>query len=190
MAFETKKRGGGGTNGLPLPLPFPLRPRSPSPCVLTLCPILLAPPHSHPSISVVVVHDVVYALFVGGDVADVGRVNGDVADAGRVSGDVAYVGRRWQRATWRGDLDGDVACLGGDVACCLPTSLDEGRGTRSGRRSVMSVPSRGPCGHLRRAAVTAAAGGCGLVVVTSRGVMGQCLATGGCQTLQLLVINV
>jgi hypothetical protein len=32
-------------------------------------------------------------------------------------------------------------------------------------------------------------GGCWLVVVESRGMMGQCLATGGCQTLQLLVIG-
>jgi len=100
----------------------------------------------------------------------------DVAYAGPFSGDMAV---RWQRAPRRGHS-------GGDVACCLPTSLDEGHT----RRLLMSAPSRGPCGHLRGAAETAAAGGYGLVVVGSRGMMGQCLATGGCQTLQLLVINI
>jgi hypothetical protein len=29
-----------------------------------------------------------------------------------------------------------------------------------------------------------------VVVVTTGGVMGQCLATGGCQTLQLLLISI
>jgi hypothetical protein len=54
----------------------------------------------------------------------------------------------------------------------------------------MSAPSLGPCRHLRGAAATAAAvGGCGLVVVRRQAVMEQCLATGGCQTLQLLLIN-
>ena len=40
------------------------------------------------------------------------------------------------------------------------------------------------------AAVMVAAEGCGLVVVRNKGMMGQCLAMGGCQTLQLLLINV
>jgi hypothetical protein len=70
----------------------------------------------------------------------------------------------------RGDVDG-CACRGRAWAL------------------AMSAPSLGPCGHLRGAAATAAAGGCWLVVVGSRGMMGQCLATGGCQTLQLLVIG-
>ena len=51
---------------------------------------------------------------------------------------------------------------------------------------AMSMPSLGPCGHSQGATVAVAAAGCGLVVVRSRGMMGQCLATGGCQTLQLL----
>ena len=53
--------------------------------------------------------------------AYVSCLDGDVAGGG---GDMASAGRRWQRATWRGDS-------GGDVVCCLPTSLNEGRGTRS-----------------------------------------------------------
>jgi hypothetical protein len=60
---------------------------------------------------------------------------------------------------------------------------------------TISVPSLGPCGHLQGTTVTVtAAGGCVLVVVRSREgmrvgsgkkqrVMGQCLATGDCQTL-------
>ena len=38
--------------------------------------------------------------------------------------------------------------------------------------------------------IAAAAGGLGMVVVSGRNVMGQCLAMGGCQTLQLLIINI
>ena len=44
---------------------------------------------------------------------------------------------------------------------------------------------------LARWTAEAAAGGTGqVVVVRTEGVMGQCLATGGCQTLQLLLISV
>ena len=51
------------------------------------------------------------------------------------------------------------------------------------------TPSLGLCRHLRGGAAMVVVGGCGLVVVRSRGVMGQCLAMGGCQTLKLLIIK-
>jgi hypothetical protein len=38
--------------------------------------------------------------------------------------------------------------------------------------------------------VAAVGGTCVMVVVRGGGVMGQCLATGGCQTLQLLLISI
>jgi len=42
-----------------------------------------------------------------------------------------------------------------------------------------------------RGMVEAAVGGMrGVVVVRTKGVMGQCLAIGGCQTLQLLLISI
>ena len=48
---------------------------------------------------------------------------GDVAYAGCVSGDMAVGVAVGSERRGGGDS-------GGDVACCLPTSLDEGRGTR------------------------------------------------------------
>lgn len=123
----------------------------------------------------------------------------DVAYARSFSGDVAVGGRRWQRVTRRG-----MCAVTWHVVCPHPSTRggaktgDVGgwwwtRGTQwSGRAWVllMIMPSLGPCGHSRGAAGTAAAAGCRLVVVRRRAVMGQCLATTRCQTLQLLLINV
>jgi len=47
---------------------------------------------------------------------------GDMVYVGCVTGDVVVGGCFWQRATWQGDS-------GSDMACCLPTSLDEMTGT-------------------------------------------------------------
>ena len=48
-----------------------------------------------------------------------------------------------------------------------------------------------PMWAVARGTVEVAVGGaCGMVVVRVRGVMGQCLATGSCQTLQLLLISI
>ena len=70
---------------------------------------------------------------------------------------------------------GDVVGVGtGDVAQWAMWAL------------AMSMPLLGPCGHLQGATVAVVVAGCGLVVVRSSGMMGQCLAMGGCQTLQLL----
>jgi hypothetical protein len=49
-------------------------------------------------------------------------------------------------------------------------------------------PLPGPNG--RSQGHTMAADGLGIVVVSGRNVLGQCLATGGCQTLKLLLIIV
>jgi hypothetical protein len=52
-------------------------------------------------------------------------------------------------------------------------------------------PLLGPNGRSQGHTTAAAAVvGLGMVVVSGRNVLGQCLATGGCQTLQLLLINV
>jgi hypothetical protein len=52
-------------------------------------------------------------------------------------------------------------------------------------------PLLGPDGQSQGHTTTAAApAGLGMVVVSGRNMMGQCLATGGCQTLQLLLISV
>ena len=45
-------------------------------------------------------------------------------------------------------------------------------------------PLLGPDGHSQgHMTATVAAGGLGMVVVSGRNVLGQCLAMGGCQTL-------
>jgi len=52
-------------------------------------------------------------------------------------------------------------------------------------------PLLGPNGRSQGHTTAAAAvGRLGMVVVSGRSVMGQCLATGGCQTLQLLLIDI
>jgi hypothetical protein len=101
-----------------------------------------------------------------------------------------------------------VAELGGDVAYRLPTSLNEGRGKRGGLSMDGEVEGGAgdmvqwagvgvsderalawPMWALARGSGDSGSGGCGLVVVRSRRVMVQCLAMGGCQTLQLLIIG-
>ena len=53
-----------------------------------------------------------------------------------------------------------------------------------------SVPSLSPWGRSRGATAGGMVGGKnGVVVVSRQEMMGQCLATGGCQTWQLLIIN-
>ena len=48
-------------------------------------------------------------------------------------------------------------------------------------------PLLGLDGHLQgHTTMAVAADGLGVVVVSGRNMIGQCLATGGCQTLQLL----
>ena len=101
-----------------------------------------------------------------------------------------------------------AAELGSDVAYRLPTSLDEGRGKRGGLSTDGEVEGGAgdvvqwagisvsdecalawPMWALARGSGDGGGGGCGLVVVRSRRVMVQCLAMGGCQTLQLLIIG-
>ena len=101
-----------------------------------------------------------------------------------------------------------VVELGSDVAYRLPTSLDEGRGKRGGLSTDGEVEGGAgdmvqwagvgisderalawPMWALVRGSSDGGGGGCGLVVVRSRRVMVQCLAMGGCQTLQLLIIR-
>jgi hypothetical protein len=51
-------------------------------------------------------------------------------------------------------------------------------------------PLLGPDGHSQgHTTAAAAAGGLWMVVVSGRNVVGQCLATARCQTLQILLIN-
>ena len=57
------------------------------------------------------------------------------------------------------------------------------------RASAVSMPLLSPCGRLR-GGQQRQRGTRRVVVVRTEGVMGQFLATGGCQTLQLLLINV
>ena len=75
--------------------------------------------------------------------------------------------------TWRAVGDG------GDVALAAAVTW---------QLVSMKTPSLGPFGHLRGGRRRWLGGG--MVVVGGIGVMGQCLAMGGCQTLKLLIINI
>ena len=82
--------------------------------------------------------------------------------------------------TWR-----PVVVGGGDVAYAVGDGGDVALAAAVAWRLVLTkTPSLGPFGHLRggRRGRRQWLGG-GMVVVGGIGVMGQCLATGGCQTL-------
>ena len=55
---------------------------------------------------------------------------------------------------------------------------------------MMSMPLLSPCRRSRGDGGGGGGGNSRVVVVRTGGVMGQCLAMGGCQTLQLLLISI
>ena len=172
LTSGTSLQEGGGTNTLLPTHSFPFL--SPSPSSF---PLLL--PFLHSSLPWSSWHDVRWwALF-----------SGDMAQA-------VVIGSGWH---------------GG---CHLPTSLNKGRGSSNDVADVGTVemwwrgdgrqwwcgmvgghqPWQWACPCLAHAGACegdsrgGSEGTCGVVVVRVGGVMGQCLATGGCQTLQLLLI--
>jgi hypothetical protein len=80
-----------------------------------------------------------------------------------------------------------VADAGRDVAVVPDAGCDVAVKTLVEVAAKTSAPCLARCGRSRMAAAMRRRGG---VVVSRQTVMDQCLATGGCQTLQLLIIRV